>query len=92
MNVPANIDMLLDNVYDTFDDYFLEDNFDDADELVNSAMCIADFLPADILVGILEATLPARDRLENRPWFCQVVGHVLKDRGELEPGLLDGLK
>lgn len=57
---------------------------------------ISAFTPEDMstdnLLGVLTATLPVRSRLPARKSFYQAVERVLTARGELGPGLLDGLE
>ncbi len=51
-----------------------------------------DNLSADMLLGLLTATLPARSRLSCRKTFFSEVEMVLRDRGEFKDGLLTGLE
>ena len=46
----------------------------------------------DVLLTLLTATLPARSKIGTRASFFKRVEDELRRRGELEDGLLDGLK
>lgn len=49
-------------------------------------------MTTDNLLGVLTATLPVRSRLPSRKPFYQAVERVLTARGEMGPGLLEGLE
>ena len=85
-------DDLLDKIYDDFDKLFRAGLFWMADENLYHASYVAKYFPIDILIGILTITLPASNELSYRRQFYNQVEEVLNERGELEPGLLKGLK
>ncbi len=85
----GQVDAALDLLYDSFDGLFRRGEFERADSLLSQLS--ADKFSADVLLGILTATLPARSRLPSRPRFYHAVESTLRGRGELEDGLLTGL-
>jgi hypothetical protein len=85
----GHIDAALDIIYDQVDEMLLAGKFDDVDHLLGGID--VGMLSVDLLIGILTATLPARQRLANRPLFYARVEQALTERGELKTGLLEGL-
>jgi hypothetical protein len=49
-------------------------------------------MTTDNLLGVLTATLPVRSSLPSRKAFYQAVERILTYRGEMGPGLLNGLE
>lgn len=49
------------------------------------------FYSTRLILALLSSTLPADSRLPNRRTFRAEAEEVISRRGELEPGLLDGL-
>ena len=82
-------DAALDLIFDQIDEMLLAGKFVEVDQLLQ------DISPSDysveLLLGILTATLPAKDELSSRAQFFQQVREVLRERGELKEGLLVGL-
>jgi hypothetical protein len=54
--------------------------------------CHPEDMTTDNRLVVLTATLPARSSLPSRKSFYQAVERVLISRGEMEPGLLNGLE
>ena len=83
-------DLALDLIYDQTDKYFREGKFESVNQLladVNAAN-----YSVDILLGILTATLPAKEHLANRSAFFSAVEKAFTERGDMEDGLLSGLE
>lgn len=84
-----------------YQDTALDLLYDSIDELLHAgkfALCasiLSDMnvsgCSADILLGLLTATLPAKSRIATRSWFFRRVESELRRRNELEAGILDGL-
>jgi len=83
-------DAALDLIYDSIDQMLRNGQFSDLDTLL--VRLPTNTLSADMLLGVLTATLPARSRLSNRMEFFHNVEASLKERGEFEDGLLTGLE
>jgi Arc/MetJ-type ribon-helix-helix transcriptional regulator len=83
-------DAALDLLYDSVDATIRQGRFADLDALL-VGLCPADH-SVDLLLGILTATLPARERLQSRRGFYRDVESTLASRGELDEGLLAGLE
>lgn len=79
----------LDRIYDWADLLMSAGRLADLDAAISGAK-ISD-LSTDNLLGLLTATLPVRSKLPSRKQLYEEVERVLTDRGEMEPGLLDGL-
>lgn len=82
-------DAALDIIFDQIDEMLLAGEFDRVDQLLIEIMP-GDF-SVDLLLGLLTATLPAKNRLSNREAFFERVAQTLHDRGEAKDGLLVGL-
>ena len=84
------IDTELDEIYDLIDDLFHVGEF----ERVNSILQDLDLknTETDLLIGYLTATLPAKNKLPYRETFYRKVEKLLKERGDYEDGLLNGLE
>lgn len=83
-------DAALDLLYDSVDATIRQGRFAELDALL-VGLCPADH-SVDLLLGILTATLPARERLKSRKGFYRDVECTLTARGELDEGLLAGLE
>lgn len=83
-------DAALDLLYDSIDELLKTGKFNEVDEIL-SQMDVSEY-SADILLGVLTATLPARDELKSRPQFFREVEQSLRRRGEYEDCLLVGLE
>ncbi len=90
LDVIGRTDAALDLIYDSTDQMLREAQFDEIDLLL-SQLSVKD-LSTDMLLGLLTATLPARSRLSRRGAFFLDVKKILRDRQELEEGLLTGLE
>jgi len=82
-------DSALDIIFDQIDEMLLAGQFDRIDELLIETA--TDDYSVEVLLGILPATLPAKDRLPSRDAFFERVTQTLQTRGELKDGLLVGL-
>jgi hypothetical protein len=83
-------DAALDLIYDSVDALMRKGQFSKLDSIL-SGSSVAN-LTVDVLLGLLTATLPARNRLVSRkPMFLRIED-TLKERGQLDPGLLAGLE
>ncbi|MEX2139713.1 MAG: hypothetical protein WD894_10655 [Pirellulales bacterium] len=82
-------DTALDIIFDQIDEMLLAGEFDRVNQVLVDTH--ADNYSVDLLLGILTATLPAKDRFSSRPEFFRRVAHTLQSRGELKDGLLIGL-
>jgi len=83
-------DTALDLIYDSVDELLRRGQFALCDSIlsqVNVAEC-----SVDVLMALLTATAPASANLATRGEFLRGVERVLENRGEYEPGLLDGLE
>lgn len=80
----------LDAIYDRFDDLMTRHRLEELDSIIKN-LSPAD-LCIDYLLGVLTASLPVRRSLPSRPAFYKAVEAVLTARGEMEPGLLQGLE
>jgi len=83
-------DAALDLIYDSIDGMMRKGEFSRLNLLLPQ-LNVND-LSADILLGLLTATLPARSRLSCRKEFYCDAEASLRDRDELEDGLLTGLE
>ncbi|HEY5741872.1 MAG TPA: hypothetical protein VIS99_04965 [Terrimicrobiaceae bacterium] len=83
------VDAALDLLYDQVDEVLHVGEFGKLDRLLRSAN--TETLSADILLGLLTTTLPAKSKLPSRPRFCKDVERSLRRRNEWEEGLLVGL-
>jgi hypothetical protein len=85
----GHTDSALDLLFDQIDEMLLASDFSRVDRLLLETA--PESLSVDLLIGLLTATLPAKDRLPNRKYFLERVERSLQERGELESGLLVGL-
>jgi len=90
LDVKGRTDAALDLIYDSTDQMLRDGQFDEMDLLLLQ-LCVKN-LSTDVLLGLLTATLPARSRLHRRGAFFLDVKNILRDRHELEEGLLTGLE
>jgi hypothetical protein len=86
----GQVDAALDLVYDQIDEMLNTGKLEQVNRLLANAEVGS--LSADVLLGLLTVTLPARSKLPARGPFFQEVAKVLKHRQELEEGLLVGLE
>lgn len=82
-------DAALDLIFDQVDEMLLADHFEHVDQLLNE-ITPSDY-SVELLLGLLTATLPAKNQLPHRYEFFQRVSDTLQDHGELKEGLLVGL-
>jgi hypothetical protein len=80
----------LDLIYDSIDESMRKNELKALDAVLANAPR-AD-LSTDLLLGLLTATLPAKNRLPSRPTLFRDTEAVLRNRGEYEEGLLTGLE
>ena len=85
---PANT--RTDIIYGAMDNLFRAKDFALADLLVMTTPVHS--LSSDELIALLTATLPARSKLTARRDLYVQVAEELKERGDWEDGLLDGLE
>ena len=83
-------DAALDLIYDTIDELMLAGKFDRLDTLLGEVE--ADACSADILLGLLTASLPGRSQLPSRALLYRHTERLLKERNQWEDGLLNGLE
>jgi hypothetical protein len=89
LDASGQTDFALDIIFDQIDEMLLAGQFDRANQLlIDTAI---DEYSVELLLGILTATLPAKDRLPERAEFFRRVEETLRSRGELKDGLLVGL-
>jgi hypothetical protein len=86
----GRIDSALDALYDRVDDLLKTEEFETLDGMLRQAK--VESLSADVLLGLLTATLPARAKLPARANFFAEAEASIKARGEWENGLLAGLE
>lgn len=80
----------LDLIYDSIDYFMRIGRFSEIDQAI-SGLDVGT-LSTDFLLGILTATLPAKDRLSSRSQFLRSAESALKSRDEYDDGLLSGLE
>jgi hypothetical protein len=90
LDASGHRDTALDLVYDSIDELMRQRNFLALDSLLAHTQ-VGD-VSADLLLGLLTATLPARKSLPSRRRLFHEVERVLRVRGEYEQGLLTGLE
>lgn len=86
----GQIDAALDMIYDSVDELMRNGEFARLDSILESILITE--LSVDILLGVLTATLPARNRVPSRSKLFGEIDLLLKERGEFEEGLLTGLE
>jgi len=87
---PDSTDAQLDILFDWTDSMMTAGRFHDLDAAI--AAYQPEQMETALLLGVLTATLPARSKLPARAKFYEDVERIVAERGEMEPGLLDGLK
>lgn len=85
----SQTDTALDIIFDQVDEMLLAGEFDRVNQLLIDTT--TDEFSVELLLGILTATLPAKDRLPNRCEFFGRVVQTLQSRGEFKDRLLVGL-
>jgi hypothetical protein len=86
----GQIDAALDLTYDSIDQMMHQDHLNQLDGIL-AALAAGD-LATDLLLGILTATLPAKNRLPARGRLFKEAERVMRQRGDYEDGLLAGLE
>jgi hypothetical protein len=86
----GHTDAALDLIYDSVDELMRKGEFPQLDSMLSKVEPAS--LSADILLGILTATLPARSRLAARRDLFRKAESVLKARSDWQEGLLVGLE
>ena len=89
LDTMAQTDAALDLLYDGFDELMRQGRFTELNTVLSSVR--ADYCSADLLLGMLTASLPGRSRLPARAVLLQETETVLRRRGEYAEGLLSGL-
>jgi hypothetical protein len=89
LSAAGNLDSALDVIYDAIDELMKEGRFREIDDELNR-LDLAEH-STDMLLGVLTATLPGKNRLPSRAKLFAAVERELGKRGDLEPGLLSGL-
>lgn len=82
-------DAALDIVFDQIDEMLLAGKFKKVNQLLVDTE--TDNYSVELLLGILTATLPAKNQLQDRAEFYKRTARTLHSRGELQEGLLVGL-
>lgn len=72
-----NIDEELDKLFEYFDSQFKIANFDEIAAVLQHCTNIIANLDTDIIVGILVASMPAKENLPNRDVFYQAAESLL---------------
>jgi hypothetical protein len=83
-------DVALDIIYSQIDEMLLARKFSLVDDCIENSQ--TDLYSVDLLLALLTITLAAKTHLPNRAAFYGRVEAALRDRGELEDGLLIGLE
>jgi hypothetical protein len=83
-------DAALDLIYDWVDEMLRNEKMVELDSALTK-LSVAD-LSTDLLLGVLTATLPARNRLPSRSRLFAEIEKAIRNRGEYEEGLLTGLE
>lgn len=84
----GHTDAALDLIYDAVDNLLRRGEFDSLNAILNTAR--PPKLSLDIVLGLLTATLPARNRLPARDTLFRNTERLLRESGD-DPGLLVGL-
>lgn len=82
----------LDLVYELFDERLRAGHFENCDANLFDVYADAEALPTHVLLGVLIASYAARDMLPCWRMVRRRTENVARTRGELEPGLFDGLE
>jgi hypothetical protein len=90
LDARGHTDAALDLIYDSVDKLMRDGQFSKLDAILSGVPVAS--LTADILLGLLTASLPARNRLPSRKPLFRQIEQTFKNRGQLEPGLLTGLE
>ena len=85
-----NIDDELDLIYDSIDSLLFDGNFEFVDECLRIIDC--EKIDTDLLLGWATITFAARSKLSHRKEFMKRMSHIIRQRGEMEDGLLNGLE
>ena len=83
-------DAALDLIYDSVDELMKNGAYPRLDAVLKGMQ--VPNLSVDVLLGVLTATLPAKNRLTSRPSLFLAVEKTLRDRDQYEEGLLTGLE
>jgi len=79
----------IDEIIDVIDENLRADRFEGVDNTLRSLD--VRILDTDELIAYLSSTLPAKSKLPYRPEFYSSAEIEIRNRGEYEKGLLDGL-
>jgi Arc/MetJ-type ribon-helix-helix transcriptional regulator len=79
----------MDMLYDKIDELMRSGQLERLDDLLKGVR--EEELSADVLLGLLTATLPARNRLPSRAKVLRETERILRARCEFQEGLLAGL-
>jgi hypothetical protein len=90
MDRQGNIRASLALIYRRVEEMMREPMLEALDEEIASVP--AEEMGTDVLLGLLTATLPAKRKLPSRPQLFRSTRQIMKKRGHLEPGVLDGLE
>lgn len=83
-------DRFIDSIYDWTDELFCGGDFDTVNVWIGDIK--VENIDIDFMLAVLVSTLPAKSRLSNRAQFYNDVEKEIIRRGEMEDGLLTGLK
>jgi hypothetical protein len=79
---------LLDLVYDRVDELMREGAFAE----LNKMFVFVKNTDVDFMLGLLTASLPRKSACPSRPAYFKNVAKLLKQRGETDPTILQGLE
>ena len=83
-------DGMIDAIFDMFDDLFLDNKFEVANELMKCFGIV--IMPTEITLAILSITLPAAHKLPYRKVFYETAEGIIGRRHRNAKELLKGLK
>ena len=89
-HISGTIDETLDQLYDLIDEKFTAGHFEEVNRFLNNVR-VKD-IHTDILMGILTATLPAKNKLPARETFMAKTEAIIRERHEWEEGMGKGLE
>lgn len=92
LNQNCKIDTALKKIYEHVDLLMKRNHLDRLNREIYYVTITANTLDTDLLLGYLTATLPVKDKLDDRPGLFRKVKIILKKRGDYEQGILAGLK
>jgi hypothetical protein len=81
----------IDKMYILINNMMCERKFDEIDQLLT--LFEIDTICIEMMLGLIVATNPIRNRLKNRPKFIELTkARVIRDEGSIEEGLFSGLE